>query len=62
VLKGMIIVRPNEFSPTVAVIEKTVTLMASNVLDVELRGARGSGVTVSILGEGGGGTHAHVAN
>jgi hypothetical protein len=36
--------------------------MATNVLDVELRGAPGSGITVSILGEGGGGTHAPVAN
>ncbi len=50
VLNGVQIVGPNEFNQNVTVLDKPVTLVATNELTVELRGKPGGGVTVQIFG------------
>jgi len=49
-LNGVQIVGPNEFNQNVTLIEKPVTLAASNQLSVELRGRPGGGITLQIIG------------
>jgi hypothetical protein len=52
VLNGVALWAPGDFNAsTPAVLEKTVTLAASNRLAVEVRGAPGSGLTLSIIGD-----------
>lgn len=50
VLNGVEVVGPSEFSRTVARIDKTVTLNATNVLEVHLSGAPASFIRLSITG------------
>jgi hypothetical protein len=47
-LNGVQVVSPNEFNQTVAFIEKTVTVNASNEIAVEVRGKPGGGITVQV--------------
>jgi len=49
-LNGVQIVGPNEFNQNVTLIEKPITLAASNQLSVELRGKPGGGITIQIIG------------
>jgi hypothetical protein len=51
-LNGAEIFGPNDFNAqTPAILEKPVTLTASNQLTVEVRGSPGAGLTLSVLGE-----------
>lgn len=49
-LNGAQIVSSKEFSQTVTVIEKPITLTNSNALAIELRSKPGSGITVQVIG------------
>ena len=49
-LNGVTVVSPSDFNQSVALIEKTVSLIDSNTLTVELRSKPGSGFTLWILG------------
>ena len=48
---GSQVVSPNEFNQSVAFIEKTVTVNASNEIAVEVRGKPGGGITVQVACE-----------
>jgi len=50
-LNGVEVVSPSDFSQSVDLIVKPVTLLAENTLTVEVRSAPGSGFTLQILGE-----------
>ena len=50
-LNGVEIFTPSEFNQQVSTITKTVQLLPSNVLTVELRGKPGGGITINIGGE-----------
>ncbi|HEX6162132.1 MAG TPA: PKD domain-containing protein, partial [Vicinamibacterales bacterium] len=52
-LNDVLIAGPSAFSPQVAAITIPVTLAATNVIRVELRGQPSSGLTIDIEGEGG---------
>lgn len=49
-LNGGDIAGPSDFSQTVAVIDRPVTLLATNILEVRLTSAPGSFLTISLLG------------
>ncbi len=49
-LNGMEILGPQEFSQTVSLIEKPVSLLSQNSLGIELRGKPGGTVVVQVLG------------
>jgi hypothetical protein len=49
-LNAQDVVRPSDFNPRITLIQRSVTLLASNVLRVELRGKPGSQLTVRIFG------------
>src|SRR5262249_24481708 len=51
-LNGTPIAQPSDFSQNVRAIDTPVTLLATNTLTVELRGAPGSGFTLKIIGPG----------
>jgi hypothetical protein len=50
VLNGVQIVGPDEFNQNVTLVEKSVSLAASNELSVEVRGKPGGGLTIQIIG------------
>jgi len=50
-LNGVQVVSPNEFNQSVAFIEKTVTVNASNEIAVEVRGKPGGGIAVQVTCE-----------
>ncbi|TAJ96319.1 MAG: hypothetical protein EPO39_20255, partial [Candidatus Manganitrophaceae bacterium] len=49
-INGVEVVSPQEFSRTIGIIEKTVTLFASNTLEVRLDSAVGSYITITVSG------------
>ncbi|MGH7229917.1 MAG: hypothetical protein ACREJU_00980, partial [Nitrospiraceae bacterium] len=49
-LNGIEIVGPSDFGQTVPVIDRPVTLVASNTVEIRLTSAPGSFITLSILG------------
>ncbi|MCG3116645.1 MAG: PKD domain-containing protein [Candidatus Manganitrophus sp. SA1] len=49
-INGVEVVSPEEFSRTIGVIDKTVTLSTSNTLEVRLNSAVGSYITITVLG------------
>src|SRR5215831_12499034 len=49
-LNGTQVLGPTDFDPSVTTIDKPVSLQLSNEIDVQLRSAPGSGLTVSVIG------------
>ncbi len=49
-VNGVIIVAPNDLSQNVGEVDKPVTLLASNKIDVQVRGAPGGTLSIDILG------------
>jgi len=49
-VNGVIIVAPNDLNQNVAEVDKPITLLASNQIDVQVRGAPGGTLSIDILG------------
>ncbi|HEX7284991.1 MAG TPA: hypothetical protein VF532_02355, partial [Candidatus Angelobacter sp.] len=49
-VNGVVIVAPNDLNQNISVVEKPVTLQASNTIDVQVRGAPGGKLSVEIIG------------
>src|SRR5712671_714953 len=49
-VNGVVIVAPNDLNQNVAEVDKPVTLLASNQIDVQVRGAPGGTLSIDILG------------
>jgi glucodextranase-like protein len=49
-VNGVIVVAPNDLNQNIAEVDKPVTLLASNQIDVQVRGAPGGTLSIDILG------------